>query len=54
MRSSELEGPKTGDDRDGDVGQHHHLEQLDETVGGPFRPRPAREEEPEDSPGEPD
>ena len=50
-----LERPETGDDRDGDVGQHHHLEQLDETVRGPRQGRrPLPEEQPgEDSPSEP-
>jgi hypothetical protein len=40
----EIRGPKrpeTGDDRNGDVRQHHHLEQLDETVGRPFQRRRA-------------
>ena len=41
------ERAETGDDRDGDVGQHHHLEQLDETVGRPLqRRRPLAEEHP--------
>ena len=50
------ERPETGDDRDGDVGQHHHLEQLDETVGRPLqRRRPLAEEQPgEDAKREPD
>ena len=41
------EGPETGDDGDGDVGQHHHLEQLDEPVGHPLeRRRPLAQEQP--------
>ena len=56
VRSSDgLERPETGDDRDGDVGQHHHLEQLDEPVGRPLqRRRPLAEEQPgEDAESEP-
>ena len=50
------ERPEAGDDGDGDVGQHHHLEQLDEPVGRPLhRRRPLAEEQPgEDAAGEPD
>ena len=50
-----LERPEAGDDRDGDVGQHHHLEQLDEAVGRPLqRRRLLAEEQPgEDAEGEP-
>ena len=49
------ERPETGDDRDGDVGQHHHLEQLDEPVGRPLqRRRLLAEEQPgEDAESEP-
>ena len=43
------QGSEAGDDRDGDVGQHHHLEQLHEPVGRPFQRRRLLAEE---QPGE--
>ena len=50
------ERPEAGDDGDRDVRQHHHLEQLDETVGRPLqRRRPLAEEQAgEDAASEPD
>ena len=50
------EGPEAGDDGDGDVGQHHHLEQPDEPVGRPLqRRRLLAEEQPgDDAASEPD
>ena len=50
------ERPQAGDDRDRDVGQDHHLEQLDEAVRRPLqRRRLLAEEQPgEDAEREPD
>ena len=49
------ERAEAGDDRDGDVGQHHHLEQLDETVSRPLQRRGplAEEQSGEDAQREP-
>ena len=51
-----LERPEALDDRDRDVGQHRHLEQLDEAVRRPLeRERVLAEEEPhQDAEGEAD
>ena len=50
------ERPQARDDRDGDVGQDHHLEQLDEAVRCPLQRRGllAEEQPGEDAEREPD
>ncbi len=51
-----IERPEAGDDGDGDVRQHHHLKQPDETVGRPLQCRRllAEKEAGDDASDEPD